>query len=190
MHAVRCVYAGISTEPVKYWRLGYCRWYACTCHYWWRWKYSGTPPFRTSEMRTSCFNGRFAQVRTEFPLTAINYNPWNADTPLFCKADKFFSPFSTWTVHNSLDNADAHLPLMQVCHLPLIDSTTGHYNSIGSHSSSLWSAFLASVQQGRVLERALVALNSRGTLHALPCLPEIYWKPPKYRHLYNLDTQW
>ena len=104
----------------------------------------------------------FARVRIAFPLTAIHYNPWNADTLLFRKADKFFSPFSTWTVHNSLDNVDVHLPLMQVCPPQLIDSTTGYYNNIGSHSSSLWSAFLASVQQGRTLERTFVALNSMG----------------------------
>ena len=95
----------------------------------------------------------FARVRIAFPLTAIHYNPWNVDTLLFHKADKFFGPFSTWTVHNSLDNADFHLPLTQVCPPLLINSTTGHYNSIGSHSSSLWSAFLAST---------FVALNSMG----------------------------
>jgi len=84
------------------------------------------------------------------------------DTPLFRKADKLFNPFCTWTVHNLLDNADVHSPLTQVCLPWLIDSTTGHYNSIGSHSSSLWSVFLASVQQGRALERTFVALNSTG----------------------------
>ena len=113
-------------------------------------------------MRTSHFNGRFAPVRIAFPLTAIHYNLWNADTQLFCKADKFFSPFSTWTVQNSLDNADAHLPLTQVCPPTLIDSTTEHFNTIGSHSSSPWSAFLASIQQGRALECSFVALNSTG----------------------------
>ena len=142
--------------------------------------YSGNPLFRTSEMQTSCFNGCFAQVRIAFPLTAIHYNPWNADTPLFRKVDKFFGPFSTWTVHNSLDNVDAHLPLTQVCPPRLIDSTTGHYNSIGSYSSSLWSAFLASVQEGRALERAFIALNSTG-MHC-----HAYWKYTG--RLRNTDT--
>jgi len=87
------------------------------------------------------------------PLTSVHYNLWNADTPLFRKAD------CTWTVHNSLDNADAHLPLTQVCLPLLIDSTTGHYNSTGMHSTSLWSAFHTSVQQGRALERTFVTLN-------------------------------
>ena len=36
----------------------------------------------------------------------------------------------------------------------LSNSTTGHYNSTGMYSTGLWSAFLASVQQGRVLERS------------------------------------
>ena len=31
------------------------------------------------------------------------------------------------------------------------------------HSTSLWSAFLTSVQQGRALERAFVVLNTTGT---------------------------
>ena len=35
-------------------------------------EYSGTPPFRTSEMRTSHFNCRFAPVW----IAAIHYNPW------------------------------------------------------------------------------------------------------------------
>ena len=35
---------------------------------------------------------------------------------------------------------------------------TGHYNSPGMHSTSLWLAFLTSIQEGRILERAFVAL--------------------------------
>ena len=27
-------------QPIQYWGLGYCCWYACTCHYWWRWRFS------------------------------------------------------------------------------------------------------------------------------------------------------
>ena len=110
-------------------------------------------------MWTSRFNRHFAPVQIEFPLTAIHYN---TNTPQFRKADKFFGPFSTLTVDNSLNNADAHLPLMQVCPPQLTNSTTRHYYSIGSHSASLWPAFLTSVQQGRALEHAFVALNSMG----------------------------
>ena len=75
------------------------------------------------------------------------------DTPLFRKVDNLFGPFSTWTVHNSLDNVDARLPLTQGCLPPLIDSTTGYYNSTGMYSTTcnLWSAFLARVQQGTCL---------------------------------------
>ena len=47
---------------------------------------------------------------------------WNVDTLLFCKADRFCSPASTWTVQNSLDNADAGRPLAQDCSAPLTDS--------------------------------------------------------------------
>ena len=72
--------------------------------------------------------------------------------------------------------------IMHACLSPplLINSTTGHYNSTGMYSTGLWSAFLASVQQGRALER--------GQQHgALPCLPEIHWKPLKYGCLYNAE---
>ena len=82
--------------------------------------------------------------------------------------NRFFGPFSTWIVQNSLDNADACLALMQVCLPRLIDSTTGHYKSTTTsvhstsvhstsvhstsvHSTSLWLAFLTSVQQGTYL---------------------------------------
>ena len=43
---------------------------------------------------------------------------------LLRKVDGFFGPFSTWTVQNSLDNLDVHLPPMQGCLQPLIASTT------------------------------------------------------------------
>ena len=52
---------------------------------------------------------------------------------------------------------------MQGCPPLLINSTTGQYNSTGMHNTGLWSAFLASVQQGRGLECAFVVLNSTGT---------------------------
>ena len=54
----------------------------------------------------------------------------------------------------------AGMSLTQDCQALLIDSTTGHYNSIGMHGTSLWLAFFASVQQGKALERAFVVLNS------------------------------
>ena len=47
------------------------------------------------------------------------------------------------------DNGDTGMPLTQDCLAPLIDSTTGHYNNTVMHSTSLWLAFLDSVQQGR-----------------------------------------
>ena len=49
----------------------------------------------------------------------------------------------------------AGMPLMQDCLAQLIDSTTGHYNSPGTHSTSLYLALLASVEQRRALECAL-----------------------------------
>ena len=90
-------------------------------------------------------------------ITAIHHNPWNADTPLFHKADRFFGPFATWTVHNSLDNADAHLPLTQGCPPRLINSTTGHYSSTGMYSTQ---PFSQAYSKGEPIERAFVVLNS------------------------------
>ena len=129
-------------------------------------KYSGTPLFWTSEMRTSHFNGHFAPVRVPFPLiNNLQYNPWNADTPLFRNAYKFIGPFSTWTVHNSLENALTRLPLTQVCLPRLINSTTGFIIVlVRIVLASGHAAFPTSVQQGRALERNFVALNSMGCI--------------------------
>ena len=74
------------------------------------------------------------------------------DTSLFRKADSFCCPASTWTVQNSLDNADAGRSLTQDYPAPLIDSPIGHYTNIGTHSSSLCLLFLA------------IASESSGTL--------------------------
>ena len=73
----------------------------------------------------------------------------------------------------SLDNADAGMLLAQDYPPLLIDSTTGHYNSAGTHSTSLWLVFLTSIQQGRALECAFVALNGMSTCcQAYQKLPE------------------
>ena len=80
------------------------------------------------------------------------------------------------------------LPLTQGCQPLLINSTTGHYNSTGMYSTSLWSAFLTSVQQGRALECAFVALNSTGThCHAYR---KYTGSLRNTDGLYNQDTQW
>ena len=69
-------------------------------------------------------------------------------------------------LQNSLDNADAHIPIKEGCPPPLINSTAGHYNSIGAHSISLWLVFLATVQyrKGELKTRA------QQHKHAQPCL--------------------
>ena len=103
--------------------------------------YSGTPLFWTSEMRTSCFNGHF---------TPVWINPGNADTLLF----RIFSSFSTWIMWSL-----ACLSRMVVCHcwsIQQLDIT------IAMVCTFPWSAFLASTQQGRALERTFVTLYSMG----------------------------
>ena len=68
-----------------------------------------------------------------------------------------FGPNSTWSVQDSLNTADAH---GQDCPQPLINSTTGHYSSTCTHSTSLWLAFLANLQQGRAWNKALNCTNN------------------------------
>ena len=66
-----------------------------------------------------------------------------------------------------MENADARLSHAQGCLPLLVDSTTEHQKQ---HSTSLWLAFLTSVQQGRALEHALIEVISTSThCHA-------YWK--------------
>ena len=70
------------------------------------------------------------------------------------------------------------MPLTQVCP-PLINSTTGHYNSTGMHSTSLWLAFLASVCTAR--ESSGMQLRSaRQHEYALPRPPASEIWMPKY----------
>ena len=88
-------------------------------------------------------------------------------------------------VQNSLDNAEACLPLTQGCQPLQLDITIALVCTV---LASGHAAFLASVQQGRALECGFVALNSTGThCHA-------YRKyPGRLRNtdsLYNPDTQW
>ena len=109
-------------------------------------------------MQTPPFKGHFAQVKIAFPSTAMLITP-EMQTPSYsAKQTGFLVPLVP--LQNLVDNADTRLPLTQDCQPPLIDSTTGHYNITGTYSTSLWSVFLASVQQGRALEHAFVVLNS------------------------------
>ena len=113
--------------------------------------YSETLVFRTSEMRTSRFNGRFALVQIEFPLTAIHYKPWNANNPQFCKADKFLD------IHWIIQTLTC-LSHKFVCHSWPIQQL----DIIIALVCIVLASFLTSVQQGRALEHAFVALNSMG----------------------------
>ena len=76
------------------------------------------------------------------------------------------------------------MPLRQDCPQPLINSTTGHYNSTCTHSTSLWLAFLANCNKEELGTRLRSAQLHQ---YALSCLPEIY---QKYRCLYILDSEW
>ena len=84
----------------------------------------------------------------------------NADSLLFHKADLGFSVpliprlYKIHWIMWTLACLSHKIPA------PLIDSTTGHYNSTGMYSTSLWLVFLTSIQQGRALECAFVVLNS------------------------------
>ena len=58
----------------------------------------------------------------------------------------------------------------------LINSTTGHYNSTGMYSTGLWSAFLASVQQGRALPNP----QTHNTYVSTPSPSPLISPPPSY----------
>ena len=110
-------------------------------------------------------------VRIEFALRVILHSsPKCGELGYSIKRTNFCGPASTWTVQNSLNNADAGRPLAQDCPALLVDSPTGHYTNTGTHSSRLGLPFLAIVQQGRALECAFVALSGTSThCHS-------YWK--------------
>ena len=97
--------------------------------------------------------------------------------PLFHKADRLFGPTSTWTVQNSLQNVDARKPLTQDCPPLLLDAMTGHHNSTGTHSTSLWLAFLASIQQERAMEGRFCSIQHHNYTLLSPL--KIYWMPFK-----------
>ena len=59
---------------------------------------------------------------------------WQCQIPSNLPPGGLFGPSSTSTVQNSLDKVDAGMPLTQDYPLPLINSTTGHYNSTGMHT--------------------------------------------------------
>ena len=54
-------------------------------------------------------------------------------------------------------------------------------------TNNLWLAFLAHVQQARKSSGTRFH-SSQQHKYALPCLPEIFWKPPKQQHLFTQDT--
>ena len=67
---------------------------------------------------------------------------WQCQIPSNLPPGRLFGPSSTSTVQNLVD---AGMPVAQDCLLPLINSTTGHYNSTGTHGTSFWLSFLAIV---------------------------------------------
>ena len=104
--------------------------------------------------------GQNVAVWIEFALCVILYGSLKSEHLAILYSGQIFVVPSTWTVRNSLSNADAGRPLTQYCPALLIDSPTEHYTNTGTHSSSLWLSFLAIVQQGRALERTFVVLNN------------------------------
>ena len=99
---------------------------------------------------------RNPKFRSPYSGTSINgHSPLRT---LFRKVDRFCDSASTWTVQNSLDNADAGRPLAQDCPASLIDPPTGHCTNTATHSFNLWLSFPSILQQGRAVERTFVAL--------------------------------
>ena len=103
-------------------------------------------------------------------------------TPRYSVKWTVFGSSSTWTVQNSLDNADACKPLTQDCPPSLVKSITGHYNSTGTHNTSLSCQHTARESSRTHLQSA------QGHKCALPRLLEICQKPPKEGHLFTQDS--
>ena len=98
--------------------------------------------------------------KIEFALCVILFSSPKSEHLAILYSGQIFAVPSTWTVQNSLSNADAGRSLTQYCPAPLIDSPTGHYTNTGTHSSLVWLSFLAILQQGRALEHTFVVLNN------------------------------
>ena len=80
-----------------------------------------------------------------------------SETLLFCKVDRFFGPTSTWAVQ-------MHLIMWTfACYRWLNQQLDIIIALHGTHSTSLWLSFLASIQQGRALECGFIVLNSMST---------------------------
>ena len=109
-----------------------------------------------------------------------NQNPWNVESPVFHEVDRFSSPNSTWTVQNVFDNLDIHLPILEDCAPPQVNSKTGNYINIVL-------IFLSIVRQQRGPK--MWPHCTHHPKYTLPCLPEVYRKPLKYGYLHIMDTQ-
>ena len=78
-------------------------------------------------------------------------------------------PFTVKSCYSGLLNSEVHIArysVKQTGFLVLLGTCTVQNlhvdacNSTGMHSTSLWLVFLASIQQGRAMEHAFLALNS------------------------------
>lgn len=81
---------------------------------------------------------------------------------------------------------------MQGCLPPLLGSLTGHHNSTGIHSTSLWLVFLASVQQGgiygtqfRNAQQHEYALSAYGSFWNMDA--SIFWTPAIVPMIFALE---
>ena len=90
------------------------------------------------------------------PVEALLIEYSQMQTPHYSIKQKVFSvPLIPGPYKIHLINADAHMR-----HCWSINSTTGHYDSTGTHSMRFWLAFPASIQQERALERTSEVLKS------------------------------
>ena len=97
----------------------------------------------------------------------------NADTSLFCKADRFCGPGSTWTVQNSLDNADTGRPLAQDCPAPLLLHQLDIILTLVRTVLASGYPFLPLYSKGKLCNGAFVAFNR--LCSASPSSPPVQW---------------
>ena len=143
---------------------------------------SGIPLFWTSEMQTSHFNRHFAQIQIAFSLTAIHYNPRDANTLLYSVKQT---------------SSSVHLvPRLYIIHW-IMQMLTCLSHKFVCHRWSIQQLDVIIALVQIVLSHKCTARESSRTClcstqhhgNVLPRLLEIYRKRLKYGRLYNPDMQ-
>ena len=104
-------------------------------------------------------------------MFVYNQNPWNVETLIFRKADRF--PMQSQQYLNCtklFDSLDACLLLSKNCAPHSVNSKAGHYINIVAHRTSLFQPCTATKMRPRCAYQPE---------YTIPCPPEVYQNPLK-----------